>query len=184
MRHISLRLIAAILGATVSLISVGPARGKSNDEIIAFIRNAEDITLYSINPETDEWRRSLGLKPNKPSPLFFVYPILGVVEGKSEALKEKLRKAALETVTPPLAGFSTKMMCFEPRHALKFKSGNQVLELIICYECRSFIFGFNGRFLDENEDGINFKSPAQADLNSILDELKVPRDIPKRKVEK
>ena len=49
MGHLSLRVIVVMLVATVGLVSAEQAPDISIAEIIAFIRNAEDITLYSIN---------------------------------------------------------------------------------------------------------------------------------------
>lgn len=180
MKHV----LALTIGMTAFFsgltLSAAPTQ-KSREEIIAALMVAEEFTLYSIDPITEPIRLQSGKPPTAPEKLYYAFPILGRVEAGTKELRDTIRTAAIESLSLPvpehgLVGRGLK--CFEPRHAIRFKHGSEMVDLIICYDCLHFVYAIDSHPFQLANDLINSRGTALRDLNRILDERKVPRDIP------
>jgi hypothetical protein len=60
--------------------------------------------------------------------------------------------------------------CFNPRHGIRAKSGDQVAELVICFECLSASTYLNGTATK----GFLLTASPQPAFNAALKEAKVP----------
>jgi hypothetical protein len=89
------------------------------------LENADTFTLFSLNPDPDIRHQA---KED-----FQDYEILGQLNIPSRATRTKLIDALNEGIA---ASDQTANMCFNPRHGIRAKKGNETVELLICFECR------------------------------------------------
>lgn len=100
----------------------------------AVLDSAEEVELLSISPD--------GTDPEG----FHNWPITKTVKvtdpGTIRALIAAIANGVKESDGRPSA-------CFEPRHGLRIKFGQQSVEMVICYECTTLIAYLDGE-RDEN----------------------------------
>ncbi|MCX6848442.1 MAG: hypothetical protein NTY98_05945 [Verrucomicrobia bacterium] len=148
----------------------------SSDQLAPFL-TATEVELYSVNPERMDYGEDPHA-PDAPEPKrmktpfgdFHDYPVLGICKITAAAELEAVRKAvkALDAAGRQWSGGI--VMCFNPRHGLRVRSGGRTCDLLICYECSAAHI-----YRDDAEDGILFfslpqgtPSPSPEDLNSLL----------------
>jgi hypothetical protein len=139
-------------------------------ELEDLLTNADEFTLFSINPDPDFSHQSTNT--------FQDHVILGQLDVKSVETRRKLiadLDDGISQVTKAEAGGLYEMVnCFNPRHAIRAKKGNQLVKLLICFECGEIqIHSNNGRTWD-------FRIPADVGpkfediFNNVLKDGGVP----------
>src|SRR4051812_32067292 len=118
MRKVGVLVMAVALGA------VGVywfTRDKIPTDAARALEEAEQYELYSILPRQE---------PAESRPEFHYYPVLGKVSIGDRAARERLT-AALK------AGSNSgdPKACFEPRHGIRVRTGERVIDFVICFEC-------------------------------------------------
>ncbi|MGF1580212.1 MAG: hypothetical protein ACFCD0_12685 [Gemmataceae bacterium] len=118
-------------------------------DIMVVLENAQSIEFYSLDPHVKK----------KVKDGFSGYPILGKV-----TLKNKARKTVLEAVLKGIKKGQPGAKCFIPRHGIRAKHGDDVVELVICFQC-SWVYSYlNGK---QNNTVTIHESSAPA-LNTVL----------------
>jgi GH18 family chitinase len=85
---------------------------------------ADEITLYSLNPDKKEKKPDTGLQG---------WQVLGqtTLSGEDKKAIVKALNKAIAASDGSVAG------CFNPRHGIKATHGGKTVELVICFECLS-----------------------------------------------
>jgi len=139
------------LAGIVALLSL-PAGAGSDDsppwkDGRAILEGATEWELFALDPSTDEKKEKLD-----PKDAFRKWKVLGKTTVKGDARKtllaaldkgiddeeERLRKEREK-------GLLTETGCFQPRHGIRAKLGEQTVEVLICFECRPVYFYLGGR---------------------------------------
>jgi hypothetical protein len=120
------RLFAAFIIVSISLnLWSSPL---SREQLIAQIRSAKEIIVYSLEPAQPEMRDSNG---ECMGLCYYGWPVLGQVTMSARSNQQVkqvvnwLKKAESE-------GHS---LCFEPRHGIRVVTSNNTLDFVICFEC-------------------------------------------------
>ena len=95
-------------------------------EVRTLLEGAEVVEIFAIHPYPHE-------AEGKPAPGedFQGYKILG--RKKLESVEDRLRIVAL--IYEACAKPGPFAACFNPRHAVRAKRGEEIVELVICFEC-------------------------------------------------
>jgi hypothetical protein len=169
------------------------ARATMEKQLFPLLQEADEVVLYSLYPlhrenlrgwvlpaedEVSAEKRVLALALKAED--FEHYPILGKVEIKGEGepakLLDELRAAMLTTEESRMVG-----MCFEPRHGILVRKGEQRLRFVNCFHCkRTHLLGLPEEVeKSAGEVFMHFKGEFEANLNSRLDAAKVVRSPPR-----
>ena len=147
----------------VLAVAVGRSHG---DEIPAdaktALEKATEWELYSLDPEHQK---------DPPKDGFHGWKVLGKTTVK-DADTRKTLLAALDKGAKDNDG--TVARCFDPRHGIRVKAGDQTIDLVICFECyqvKTFMGDKLGRGF------LTTRSPQPA-LDKVLTDAKVP--LPKK----
>jgi hypothetical protein len=99
--------------------------------------------------------------------LLYDYPLLGRTEITGPARKREVIAAIKEAIKHPgrLAG------CFFPRHVLRIENENEIIDLVICFECGSYQVHRNKI---ERAEGGRVGTSAEKLFNEILTEAGIP----------
>lgn len=62
-------------------------------------------------------------------------------------------------------------MCFNPRHGIRAKKTDQVLDLVICFECEK-LYAYKSDGIEH--DTVQLKRSAQPILDDVLKEAGIP----------
>jgi hypothetical protein len=101
-------------------------------ELEDFLKNADEFTLFSLNPDPDFEHKSTNT--------FLNHVILGQVKIKRPATRTALIAALNDGIArnqrdlPPGVSFALPN-CFNPRHGIRAKKGDEIVEFLICFEC-------------------------------------------------
>ena len=111
--------------------SVSPQSGSLPVELENLLTNADEFTLFSINPDPDFDHQSTNI--------FQGHAILGQLNIKSVETRIKLI-AVLDDGIAQMAKIEAGGMywstdCFNPRHGICASKGDKSVELLICFEC-------------------------------------------------
>jgi hypothetical protein len=90
------------------------------------LENGQEFTLLSLDPEPE----------TKSTNTFHGFAVLGKVQIKAGVE----RRAIFDALYGGLALDGPEAMCFNPRHGIHAKLGEQVEDLIICFECGQIYF--------------------------------------------
>lgn len=112
-------------------INLSPQSASLPAEVENLLTNADEFTLFSINPDPDFNHQSTNT--------FQGHAILGQLDVKSVGTRTKLI-AALDTGIAQEAkiqagGAYWSVACFNPRHGIHASKGDKSVELLICFEC-------------------------------------------------
>jgi hypothetical protein len=119
------------------------------------LENGEEFTLYSLDPSA---------KTNaNPANNFYNYSILGKVQIKDP----KERQALLNALYGGMDMDGRQSKCFEPRHGIRAKKGDQVADLVICFQCR-------GIYLSASEEQLSVTQTPAPTFNRILTAAQIP----------
>ena len=155
-----------VLSATLSL----PASETNSSlplELQTFLRNADDFVLFSIESVPDFERKSTNTFQN--------HVILGQLEVKSVATREKLIAALDKGIGEESASVPPDVTinlpdCFNPRHGIRARKGDETVELLICFECNQIYVTSHSA---TNQLFMTTGKPA-ATFNKVLKDAGVP----------
>jgi len=142
------------VGVVATVLFVSPCypdnepNGYTNEAAIAAsrllhgaIESADDVTLYSLDPERADL---IDHSPEHLAKLFSGYLILGqaLIDDASE------RRALVDSLCLGLAN-SPRMveLCFDPHHGLRIRKGSQNLNVVICFQCHQIQLNGNSEFI-------------------------------------
>ncbi len=165
-----MRLLALLLLCVISLRAEKFGDVVESVDIYAFIAEAEEVTLLSIDPTIDVSRP----KDEKPisSGFIYGYRILGQIRGDHAVTREGIRNAIHAALTS-IKEADGPYLCFDPRHAVRLVRGKQVLDILVCFECLGSEFHFEGK-VQSGPAGLG----GQSYFNALLDERKIERSKP------
>jgi len=135
-------LAAAAMAPTSSLSEEKPGSGgfdrKQNAlpaEVRKILDTADRFILLSLNPKLMTQQ-----KPDKSSnELFHNYRVRRKIEIRTQNGRDELLRALYQGIAD---SDGTVAMCFNPRHGIRAGTGDQTVDLIICFECLSIeIYG-------------------------------------------
>lgn len=170
MRHrIFAALGAAIVAAACAPAALGqsehPGSGKPHlaawggalpPQVAQALADIEEADLISLEPLAD---------PNAPGQRLQGYLVLG-----STRLSRPQVRAAVSGITSAIAGFDGVIAaCFDPRHALRFRSAGHTYLMLICFQCRSLEVIERGRLI-----GSAPLTGSPAKLDAMFASAKVP----------
>lgn len=92
------------------------------------LQNSENLTLYSLEPEP----AAALAATNQTQSLFHGYKVLGKLEISSPEQRSNLI-AALQKGMSENTNLSG--LCFNPRHGIQARTSNDIVDLVICFEC-------------------------------------------------
>lgn len=121
-------------------------------------KNAEKIEILSINEHVAkivDLRTEEGQRLNQKG-VFHGYKIKKTVVASAED-RRNITKNLFSTV-----GKSDPAKCFEPRHGIRATYKGQVVELLICFQCKQ-VYAFNGK-------GFAYETISE-DMQTSLDRL-------------
>jgi hypothetical protein len=131
------------------------------DDVKAVLDNPEHFTLLSIYGEE--------YPPDITSDTkFHGYDFLG----KTEIEDVLERKALIDALYQSIAESTGPALCFGPRHAVRAVKGDEIVDLVICFECQQI------RILTENpkhvgEHNVSTTDKPAAAFNAALSRRKV-----------
>jgi hypothetical protein len=105
-----------------------PATGRNliPKEGLNVLENGQEFTLFSLDPEPE----------TKSTNTFHGLAVLGKVQIKHGVE----RRATLDALYGGVALDGPEAMCFNPRHGIHAKLGEQIEDLVICFECGQIYF--------------------------------------------
>jgi hypothetical protein len=140
---------------TASVIKLsGAGRQLIPKEGLELLENGQQFTLLSLEPAP--WKKSTNS--------FHGYPILGQVQIKD--VNE--RRTILNALYAGVSMDGLQALCFDPRHGIHAQTGNQVEDLLICFECGQVYFH------GVSEGKLSVSGTPAASLNRILSAAHVP----------
>jgi hypothetical protein len=101
-------------------------------EMRRILEKGERFELYSVEPVHEYIRKHRTGPPEEE--LFHNSRVLGKTEIHSAAERTRLLEALNEGIEDSDGG---RMMCFNPRHAIRATMGDETVDLVICFECLS-----------------------------------------------
>jgi len=141
--------------------------GSLPEKAKALLESATTVELFSLDPIATE------KNPPKESG-FHGWIVLG-----KTTLKGDTKKQALDAAKASIAKKADGARCFWPRHGIHVAKDNEAVDLVICYEC-SWVYVY---YPDKANPiaVLTTASDAQATLDNILREAKVPLPPPPKK---
>jgi hypothetical protein len=139
-----------------------PLAPQSREELRAWIEGATALELYALG--ANRWRG-----PGRDDrPRFRDFPKLG---SAPVADAESLR--AIADAWAKDADTSAGALCFEPRHAIRARRGDQVVDIVICYSCLEQLIFAEGATAASPDGGfVAWKlHPMSTGSRSLLDRL-------------
>lgn len=132
-----------------------------------FLKNAERITLHSIDPLISQ-------EKNKTDKLFHDYKIIGSLDIADTSVIKSIWKDLQDRIYSGNDNLYT--MCFDPRHGIRAYQGETFKDYLICFHCHHL-------YLYDTADGKHKRiglEGAQVShlLNGILDAAEIKRDKP------
>jgi hypothetical protein len=128
-------------------------------EAATVLDKADEITLYSLNPDKKAKKEGEGLRG---------WEVLGqtTLTGEDKKAIVKALNKAIAASDGSVAG------CFNPRHGIKATHGGKTVELVICFECLS-ISGWT----DGEKFSVLTSRQAEEAFNKILTDkgVKLPK---------
>jgi hypothetical protein len=153
----------------VLLLFVALGRGELQlmpREAADLLARAESIELLSLDPE---------METAKATSVFRGFAVLGSTAVRDREAQAGLVKAVGKAVV--LRPWNSIGVCFRPRHGLRVKSGETLLEVAICFECSRMEVDVNGKQQAVRSIG----GSAQGHLDELLKAAKVPLAAKPRK---
>jgi len=157
-------MVACAIGATASAPAAGEdVFGKFPPTAKEVLAAAEAVEVLSLDPDA-------GRADPRPGEAvrFHEWMVLGstTVNGRDAVARLVGRVEGAVTEATVL----DEALCFRPRHGLRARAKDTVVELVICYECRQLNVYVDGRF---RKHCPTKPAPAEA-LDAVLTQAKVP----------
>ncbi|MCP3918791.1 MAG: hypothetical protein GY711_24860 [bacterium] len=109
-----------------------------SDDVVAVLRECEDLQVFATHPYPDVSAGRLG--PGDEA--FHGYKVLRSGPLVNQGARGQLIELVLQGVRE---SDGTVAECFNPRHGIRARRGEDVVELLICYECLALqVFGPGG----------------------------------------
>src|SRR5580698_419481 len=99
-------------------------------DVQVVLENADSFTLFSINPMPD--------LEHKSKDTFQDHAIVGRLRIRLAATRKELVDALNEGIRAAAQSLWADQ-CFNPRHGIRAKKGDETVELLICFECRQIV---------------------------------------------
>ena len=130
---------------------------KSAKEIEGLIQRNGTFIVYSLDPHPHE---------GPPNGGFHGYKVLGEKEiTNTEERRDLLTKLAQSIRQNP----EEMAACFDPRHGLRFKAPNELIDIVICFECnQAHLHGAINK-------GFLLTTTGRTEFNNFLDKHQVQR---------
>jgi len=113
-----------------------PSKNVLSRATTRILENPESFVLLAIDP--DRMRTAVG-STNRPAEEFHGYGVLGKAEIRDPRDQAELVGALRKGIAD---SDGTVFACFNPRHGVTARHGKEIVELLICFECRSLrIYG-------------------------------------------
>jgi hypothetical protein len=104
---------------------------KLPDETKSFLMTADEFTLLSLDPD-----RGAGQKAKSA---FRGYRVVG----STAIVAPKEKTSLVNALENGIADGRTIAMCFNPRHGIRAKKGDQTIDCLICFECSQVVIYSN-----------------------------------------
>ena len=106
------------------------SRNKLSLQAMSVLQSGDRLELLSLTPH--EWTE------DKLSTVeyFHKYPVLGKIEIKDSTKREAL----LIELQTAMENYGEQSKCFNPRHGIRAARGDEIVELVICFECGTIYF--------------------------------------------
>lgn len=162
-------LLFAVLALTTTSAADEKKKSPFNADVRAFLQNADKFELLSLDPNAPR---------DEDKPYYRKeWRLLGVAEVKSAKTRAALI-TALKKAHEEHDGIG--YFCFIPRHAIRATTGNKVVEIVICFECRqTHTYTTVGDKTESDEFLIS--GSAQPVFDKVLTDAKVPLPKPPKK---
>lgn len=158
-------------------VFAGCLRASGDLNVLAAIREADAIILYSLDPLPLHLTDENG-KPTKEDAAidrFYGYTVLGKITKPGTKISDAIRAALVETLTNEHHKDEAPYLCFDPRHAVRLQMKNRHIDLLICFECKKgFALYQDGG--EQRKEPLMINNLGAAAMNSILDENSIKRD--------
>jgi hypothetical protein len=128
----------------------------------------DQLVLYSIDLQT--WAE-VDFNPaaaEATGKLLDGYPVLGKVPITDLAQRRQVLSAIRRAVRKPPPGKA----CFVPRHALRAVKGNEIVDMVICFECGNYKHYQGGRLVSA------FTPPISSDAEPLFDKILTDAGVP------
>jgi hypothetical protein len=151
--------LLVVVGISDSALAQKEAMSSLPKEARDLLAGALEVEVISVDPEVEP-------PPGKPA--FRGRSVLGSTGVTDKEDRAKLVKEVTDAVER--SPWSNIGLCFRPRHGVRVKSKDRVLEIAICYEChRVEVFVNDERIAVESTQESSEKL-----LDSILTRAKIP----------
>ena len=165
-------IVAALVGGGTwyTFFYVPPLQSIGHDpEQLLPYQSATTWRLYSLEPHP--------LQPLPHSEAYYHRRILGSIDSDKAEQLHTIVENLIEASEQWNGGVA---MCYDPRHGIRITHGDDLHDMVICYECSTAELFRNG----ESVGGIRFASDANpvatpTIANAILDNAGIPRDKPR-----
>ncbi|MCA8939317.1 MAG: hypothetical protein KDB07_05905 [Planctomycetes bacterium] len=132
-------LLGCVRASTPRIVTPDATAKRLEEKIRNLLENAEHFELLTIDPNFEEGPK----ESNEFDSVFHDHPILGRSE-VSEGDRARLVNSLYQGIAK---NNGMHAMCFNPRHALVAATGEDRVELVICFECLSMNLYLNGKSL-------------------------------------
>jgi hypothetical protein len=152
----------------------GVASNQLPSNVWAFLNTPDEVELLSLDPNCPTVSLQPGAGPNtanrnaRPDEAeFHGFKVLGRMKLLEVRARSKVVGALCKGI---LDSDGSVALCFNPRHALRARSGERTIGLVICYECnviRSYID-------DQEQTQLSTTRSGQSILDGYLKDAGVP----------
>jgi hypothetical protein len=150
------------------VITIKLAASRVPEKAAAILEKADQIELYSLEPEPDD-KAAKGPKAT----FFRGWLILGKTVLKTATSRKQVLDALDESV-----GRGRMAKCFDPRHGIRASHAGQTVELVICFRCGQAYFYLDPRKDDHSTLSIN--RGTQPMLDAMLKAAHIPLARPSK----
>ncbi len=150
---------------TSIVLLLGFAIGCSNGNtlpgpVLESFQDADEIVLYSLEPH-----------PSKIDPDDQIFHGQGLILGETVIADAETRRSILTALESGVREHDGPVpSCFDPRHGIRIRKGEQVQDLVICFECVQIHWYQN----DERAGHFRTSPTPQPVLDAILKAADVP----------
>jgi hypothetical protein len=144
------------------VVTIDVAASRVPEKAAAILEKADQIELYSLEPEPDA-------KAAKDPKATYFHGWL--VLGKTVLKDARTRKPVLDALDESV-GWGAMAKCFEPRHGIRASHGGKTVDLVICFACQQVYVYFDPR--KEEHATLRIRKGTQPVLDTILEGAGVP----------
>jgi hypothetical protein len=135
-------------------------------EAVNVITNADRFVLFSLDPIPKSLHEHQGRDIEQT---FHDYPVLGRVTITNKDERTELLNAFFKGIRDSDGSIA---LCFNPRHGISAVRREEVIDLVICFECRQTQVYFNG----SNAKRLSTTRSPQAAFDRSLEKAGIPKE--------